>query len=218
MVDGVLYNVAAVEHRHAPSTRRPASVLWTLRPQGADASAGATPAATSSTAASRSGRARSIVGTLDGRLIALDAKTGKPVWSVQTVDQAKPYTITGAPRVVRRQGAHRQRRRRARRARLRHGLRRRDRQAGLALLHRARRSRRKPDGAASDKVMAEGRARPGPASGGRPAAAARSGIRIAYDPELDLVYFGIGNGAPWNAALPQPRRRRQPVPRPRSSR
>jgi len=43
---------------------------------------------------------RIYVGTLDGRLIALDAKSGKPVWSVRTTDLAKPYTITGAPRVV----------------------------------------------------------------------------------------------------------------------
>ena len=40
------------------------------------------------------------VGALDGRLIALDAATGKQVWSVQTTDTTKPYTITGAPRVV----------------------------------------------------------------------------------------------------------------------
>ena len=40
------------------------------------------------------------VGTLDGRLIALDAKTGKLLWSVVTVDQSKPYTITGAPRIA----------------------------------------------------------------------------------------------------------------------
>jgi len=40
------------------------------------------------------------VGVLDGRLEALDAKTGKVVWSVVTVDQSKPYTITGAPRIV----------------------------------------------------------------------------------------------------------------------
>ena len=39
------------------------------------------------------------VGTRDGRLIAIDAKTGKQVWSTVTVDQTKPYTITGAPRV-----------------------------------------------------------------------------------------------------------------------
>jgi PQQ-dependent dehydrogenase, methanol/ethanol family len=40
------------------------------------------------------------VGTIDGRLIALDAKTGEEVWSVLTVDPERPYTITGAPRVM----------------------------------------------------------------------------------------------------------------------
>lgn len=39
-------------------------------------------------------------GTLDGRLIALDAATGKLLWSKVTVDQSKPYSITGAPRVI----------------------------------------------------------------------------------------------------------------------
>lgn len=40
------------------------------------------------------------VGVFDGRLEALDAKTGKVVWSTVTVDQSKPYTISGAPRVI----------------------------------------------------------------------------------------------------------------------
>src|SRR5882724_6565039 len=40
------------------------------------------------------------VGTLDGRLIALDAATGKPVWETLTVDRNYRYSITGAPRVV----------------------------------------------------------------------------------------------------------------------
>jgi quinohemoprotein ethanol dehydrogenase len=40
------------------------------------------------------------VGTFDGRLVALDARTGKPVWSVMTVDASKAYTITMAPRVI----------------------------------------------------------------------------------------------------------------------
>ncbi len=40
------------------------------------------------------------VGTFDGRLVALDARTGRPVWSVMTVDASKPYTITMAPRVI----------------------------------------------------------------------------------------------------------------------
>ena len=40
------------------------------------------------------------VGVIDGRLIALDAQTGEPVWEVQTADESRPYTITGAPRVA----------------------------------------------------------------------------------------------------------------------
>jgi quinohemoprotein ethanol dehydrogenase len=40
------------------------------------------------------------IGAYDGRLIALDINTGKEVWSVQTTDVNKSYTITGAPRVA----------------------------------------------------------------------------------------------------------------------
>ena len=39
-------------------------------------------------------------GTLDGRLIALDAATGRRVWEKLTIDRKFRYTITGAPRVV----------------------------------------------------------------------------------------------------------------------
>src|SRR5262249_26125735 len=77
------------------------------------------------------------VGALDGRLIALDAGDGKVVWQVMTVDQNQPYTITGAPRVVKGKviigngGAP------ACGRRLRIRLRRRYGQTGMALLHRA---------------------------------------------------------------------------------
>jgi quinohemoprotein ethanol dehydrogenase len=40
------------------------------------------------------------IGALDGRLIAIDMKTGRQVWSTQTTDVNRPYTITGAPRIV----------------------------------------------------------------------------------------------------------------------
>ncbi len=40
------------------------------------------------------------VGTLDGRLVAIDALTGQSVWQTQTFDLDKAYTITGAPRIV----------------------------------------------------------------------------------------------------------------------
>jgi quinohemoprotein ethanol dehydrogenase len=40
------------------------------------------------------------VGSYDGRLIALNARTGKVVWSVLAVDPSKSYTSTGAPRMA----------------------------------------------------------------------------------------------------------------------
>ena len=40
------------------------------------------------------------VATFDGRLIALDARTGKPVWNVMTVDPEKPCAIAQALRVI----------------------------------------------------------------------------------------------------------------------
>ncbi len=45
-------------------------------------------------------RGRVYLGTIDARLIALDARTGAPLWDVRTAAFTEPYTITGAPRVV----------------------------------------------------------------------------------------------------------------------
>ena len=59
------------------------------------------------------GQGHVIIATLDGRLISLDARTGKPTWTVQTFNKdgpggpvgqpggpmGQPYSITGAPRV-----------------------------------------------------------------------------------------------------------------------
>lgn len=45
---------------------------------------------------------RVFVGTLDGFLVALDAATGKVVWKVDTlISRSRSYTITGAPRIAR---------------------------------------------------------------------------------------------------------------------
>src|SRR6202050_48714 len=45
-------------------------------------------------------RGKIFFGTLDGRLIALDAATGKKIWETLTIDPKWRHTITGAPRVV----------------------------------------------------------------------------------------------------------------------
>jgi PQQ-dependent dehydrogenase (methanol/ethanol family) len=40
------------------------------------------------------------VGTLDAKLVALDAETGKVVWEVRTAEENSDYSITGAPLIV----------------------------------------------------------------------------------------------------------------------
>ena len=141
---------------------------------------------------------RVFLGALDGRLIALDARTGKTLWSVQTTDPAKPLTITGAPRVfgdkviIGNAGSE-------------YGVR------GFVTAYAAATGEQRwrfytipgdprapPDGAASDRVLKK-KALPTWAGhwydyggGGSPWDA------IVFDPELRQVYVGVGNGSPWN--------------------
>lgn len=147
-------------------------------------------------------KGRLYLGTLDGRLIALDATTGKPDWTVQTTDNAKPYTITGAPRVVKDMvligngGAE-------------FGVR------GYVTAYDAATGAKKwrfytvpnPTGAAdgepSDAVL---KAKAGStwSAGGQWKQSGGGGTvwdAIVYDAELDQLYIGVGNGNPWNHGL-----------------
>src|SRR3989442_7720895 len=45
-------------------------------------------------------RGKVYAGTLDGRLIALDGRSGTPLWTAMTIDTTKPYAITGYPRIA----------------------------------------------------------------------------------------------------------------------
>ena len=40
------------------------------------------------------------LGTLDGRLVAIDARTGQEAWSTLTIDKSQHYSITSAPRIA----------------------------------------------------------------------------------------------------------------------
>jgi len=142
---------------------------------------------------------RVYVGTLDGRLVALDARTGKEVWSVMTVDPTQKYTITGAPRIVKGKvligngGAE-------------FGVR------GYVSAYDAE----------SGKMAWRFYTVPGDPSKPfeapilKDAAATWKGEwwklggggtvwdSMAYDPDLDLLYIGVGNGSPWNQKLRSP--------------
>jgi PQQ-dependent dehydrogenase (methanol/ethanol family) len=139
------------------------------------------------------------LGTLDGRLVAIDMATGRPSWDVMTIDQSKPYAITGAPIIA----------------------------DGRVLIGNAGgeygiRGYVSAYDAVTGEMVWRTHTVPGnPADGFESeamevAAATWSGEwwefgggapvwgPIVYDPELDLVYFGTGNGVAWYRDLRSP--------------
>ena len=109
VVDGVLYDISAWDVTTALDART-GRVLWTYDPKvptewGRYACCEPVSRGLAWYQERRQSRSpgrpqgHPIIATLDGRLIALDAKTGTPLWTVQTFDKSAPYSITGAPRV-----------------------------------------------------------------------------------------------------------------------
>ncbi len=140
------------------------------------------------------------LGTLDGRLIALDRETGKEVWSQVTVDQSKAYTITGAPRVVKGKviigngGAE-------------YGVR------GYVSAYDADSGKQLwrfytvPGTPEEAKDEPEYLAKARKTWNGEFWKLGGGGTvwdSMAYDPELDLLYIGVGNGSPWNQSYRSP--------------
>ena len=98
-IDGVLYNISAWDITIAYDATT-GKKLWTYDPKvSPDVAQWICCGPVSRGVAAWHGKI--IIATLDGRLIALDARTGKPVWSADTVvDRKQPITITGAPRIA----------------------------------------------------------------------------------------------------------------------
>jgi alcohol dehydrogenase (cytochrome c)/quinohemoprotein ethanol dehydrogenase len=132
------------------------------------------------------------VATFDGRLVAINATTGKPVWSTVTVDKSKPYTITGAPRVFKgkvligNSGAE-------------YGVR------GYISAYDAETGKMvwrfytvpgNPSEPFENKAM-EMAAKTWAGEWWKEGAGGTVWDAISYDPQLNLVYFGVGNGLEW---------------------
>lgn len=138
------------------------------------------------------------LGTLDGRLVALERDTGTVVWEKVTVDQTKSYSITGAPRVVNGKvligngGAE-------------FGVR------GYIAAYDAEdgeevwRFYTVPGDEGDDAPEYLQKAAETWTQGtGEIGGGGTVWDSMAYDPELDLLYFGVGNGSPWNRAYRSP--------------
>ena len=141
-----------------------------------------------------------IVGVLDGRLVALDANSGKVAWQTTTVDQTQPFTITGAPRIAKGKviigngGAE-------------YGVR------GYVSAYDAETGKlawrfytvpgdpSKPqENKALEKALPTWNGTEWLKVGG----GGTVWDSIVYDPELNLLYVGTGNGSPWNRDLRSP--------------
>ena len=136
------------------------------------------------------------VGTLDGRLIALDMATGRKVWEVLTVDRDWPYSITGAPRVANGKvfigngGAEL-------------GVR------GYVSAYDAETGKQvwrfytipgdpsKPFESPAMEMAAKTWSGKWWTMGG----GGTAWDSLVYDPELNLLYIGVGNGGPWNQEI-----------------
>jgi len=149
-------------------------------------------------------KGRVYVGTIDGRLVSLDAATGSVIWDINTIDRSKPYTITGAPRIVNDMviigngGAEL-------------GVR------GYITAYDTETGEKKwrfytvpgnPDLPAESKALEK--AMPTWSTGGTDLKWWEVGgggtvwDSMAYDPELDLLYIGVGNGSPWSRWVRSP--------------
>jgi PQQ-dependent dehydrogenase (methanol/ethanol family) len=144
-------------------------------------------------------KGRVYFGTIDGRLIAVDAASGELAWEVQTTDPNKPFSITGAPRMVKDKviigngGAE-------------FGVR------GYVTAYDAATGEQSwrfyivpgnpADGFESPAMEMAAKTWNGEwwiAGGGGTA-----WDSFSFDPELNLLYIGTGNGAPWSRDLRSP--------------
>ena len=197
VIDGVLYVTTSWSMVKAYDIRTGA-LLWAYDPK-VDKAKGADACCDVVNRGVAAWKGRVYLGALDGRLIALDAKTGKEAWSTQTTDTSRPYTITGAPRIVR----------------------------GKVIIgnggaeYRTRGYVSAYD-AATGKLAWRWYAVPGdPAKGFETPEMARAAKTwkgdwwtiggggtpwdgMAYDPALNSLYVGTGNGDPWNQAVRSP--------------
>ena len=199
-VDGVIYVAAGYSIVHAVDART-GQLLWRYDPKAA---------ATAGTRL-RSGwgirglafwKGRLYVGTQDGRLLSIDANTGKLVWSVQTVTTAGLF-ISGAPRVFNGKvlignggGDFAPMR-------------------GYVTAYDADNGRKvwrfyvvpgKPglkDGEASDTVMGMV-ARTWTGEWWKNGGGGAVWNAVTYDPELNRVYIGTGNGGPYSEQIRSP--------------
>jgi quinohemoprotein ethanol dehydrogenase len=200
VVDGIMYVTASWSVVHAIDART-GKKIWTYDP-GVPRETGFKGCCDVVNRGVALYKGKVYVGAYDGRLHAIDAVTGQKVWEKDTViDRNKPYTITGAPRVANGKviigngGAE-------------YGVR------GYVTAYNAETGEQAwrwftvpgdPSKPFEDESMEAAAKTWDPAgkwwiNGG----GGTAWDSIVFDPELNLVYIGTGNGSPWSHRMRSP--------------
>ena len=203
VVDGVMY-VSTAWSKVKALDARTGALLWAYDPK-VDGSVGPKACCDVVNRGVAAWKGKVYVGALDGRLIALDAKTGNVVWSVQTTDPSKPQTITGAPRVVKGKvligngGSE---------FNVRGYISAYDADSGKLVwrFYTVPGDPKVKDGVASDKPLKNIALKTWSGKWWTWGGGGTVWDSIVYDPELDLLYFGTDNGDPWNKHIRSPAR------------
>ncbi|MDG6094678.1 PQQ-dependent dehydrogenase, methanol/ethanol family [Acetobacter sp. AN02] len=144
-------------------------------------------------------------GTFDGRLVSLDAKTGKKVWEVNTIPadaslgHQRSYTVDGAPRIAKGRvlignggsefGA-------------RGFISAFDAETGKLdwRFFTVPNPKNEPDHAPSDKILMSKAYKTWSPTGAWTKQGGGGTVwdSLVYDPVTDLIYIAVGNGSPWN--------------------
>jgi quinohemoprotein ethanol dehydrogenase len=197
VIDGVMYVTSAWSKLFALDART-GKELWRFDPK-VPGEAGVKACCDVANRGAAAWNGKIYIGTLDGRLIAVEASTGKQVWEVMTVPTGQNYTITGAPRVfdgkvlIGNGGAE-------------YGAR------GFVTAYDAETGNqvwrfytvpgdpKQPfENSALEKAAKTWKGEWWKLGGG-----GTVWDSIVYDPQLKLVYVGVGNGSPWNQKLRSP--------------
>src|SRR5437660_3281960 len=200
VVDGIMYQTASWSVVHAIDART-GKKIWTYDP-GVNREQGYKGCCDVVNRGVALWKGKVFVAAYDGRLIALDAASGQKVWEKDTlIDKEHSYTITGAPRVfngkvlIGQGGAE-------------YGAR------GYVTAYDAETGNQvwrwftvpgDPSKPFEDESMAAAAKTWDPVGkywlnggGGTP------WDSITFDPDLNMVYIGTGNGAPWNRKIRSP--------------
>jgi quinohemoprotein ethanol dehydrogenase len=197
VVDGVLYTTGSwsIVYAYEAATGKP---LWTYDPK-VDRTRTRTVCCDVVNRGLALYRGNLYLGTLDGRLIAINARTGQPAWETLTIDPALPFAITGAPRIAKGRvlignaGAE-------------YGVRGYVSAYDAATGELAWRTYSVPGNPAKgfETPAMEAAARTWSGEYWQAGGGGTAWDPIVYDPELDLVYFGTGNGTAWYRDLRSP--------------